>query len=161
MTRAQLRFAFICTAGALSAAMLAGCTGDGHARSDARANVFPDNYRTELVGYLHTYINDPTNIRDAAITEPAIRLVSSGPPDRGNDPLDKLARSLEGGRGSQERYIVCVRFNAKNGDGRYTGLKTGMAIFSGGRFERFSEQRQGPCDQGDYKPFPELETLNR
>jgi hypothetical protein len=54
---------------------------------------------------------------------------------------------------------VCVRFNGKDRDGRYTGLKTGMAVFTGGRFERFYEQRQGPCDQADYKPFPELETL--
>lgn len=145
---------------ALLAIPLAGCAGNGHARSDERANVYPENYRSDMLGFLHTYINDPTQIRDAAIADPVMRLVS-GAPDRGNNPLDKISRSFDRGPGSQERYIVCVRFNPKNSDGRYTGLKTGMAVFTGGRFERFYEQRQGPCDQADYKPFPELEALSR
>jgi hypothetical protein len=138
---------------------LADCAGNGHARSDERANVYPENYRADMLGFLHTYINDPTQIRDAAIADPVLRLV--GNPDRGNSPLDKLTRSFEPSSGSQERYIVCVRFNAKDQDGRYTGLKQGMAVFTGGHFERFYEQRQGPCDQADYKPFPELGALSR
>ena len=160
MTTVRLRLLAAWTAGALLAIPLADCAGNGHARSDERANVYPDNYKTELLGFLHTYINDPTQIRDAAIAEPVLRPVS-GNPDRGNSPLDKLSRSFERGTGPQVRYIVCVRFNAKDRDGRYTGPKQGMAIFTGGRFERFNEQRQGPCDQADYKPFPELEALSR
>jgi hypothetical protein len=138
---------------------LADCAGNGHARSDERANVYPENYRADMLGFLHTYINDPTQIRDAAIADPVLRLV--GNPDRGNSPVDKLTRSFEPSSGSQERYIVCVRFNSKDRDGRYTGLKQGMAVFTGGHFERFYEQRQGPCDQADYKPFPELGALSR
>jgi hypothetical protein len=160
MTRARLRPIVGWAACALLAIPLAGCAGNGHARSDERANVYPENYRSDMLGFLHTYINDPTQIRDAAIADPVMRLVG-GAPDRGNNPLDKISRSFDRGPGSQERYIVCVRFNAKNSDGRYTGLKTGMAVFTGGRFERFYEQRQGPCDQADYKPFPELEALSR
>jgi hypothetical protein len=160
MTMARLRAVVAWTACALSAVPLANCAGNGHARSDERANVYPENYRNDMIGFLHTYINDPTQVRDAAIADPVLRLVS-GSPDRGNSPLDKISRSFERGTGSQERYIVCVRFNGKDRDGRYTGLKTGMAVFTGGRFERFYEQRQGPCDQADYKPFPELETLSR
>ena len=160
MTMVRLRPAAAWTACALFAIPLADCAGNGHARSDERANVYPDNYKAELLGFLHTYINDPTQIRDAAIAEPVLTLVS-GNPDRGNSPLDKVTRSFERSSGSQERYIVCLRFNAKDRDGRYTGLKQGMAVFTGGRFERFYEQRQGPCDQADYKPFPELGALSR
>ena len=160
MRMVRLRPAAAWTACALFAIPLADCAGNGHARSDERANVYPDNYKAELLGFLHTYINDPTQIRDAAIAEPVLRLVS-GNPDRGNSPLDKLSRSFERSSASQERYIVCLRFNAKDRDGRYTGLKQGMAVFTGGRFERFYEQRQGPCDQADYKPFPELGALSR
>jgi len=160
MRMVRLRPAAAWTACALLAIPLADCAGNGHARSDERANVYPDNYKAELLGFLHTYINDPTQIRDAAIAEPVLRLVS-GNPDRGNSPLDKVTRSFERSSGSQERYIVCLRFNAKDRDGRYTGLKQGMAVFTGGRFERFYEQRQGPCDQADYKPFPELGALSR
>jgi hypothetical protein len=156
---ARLRPIIAWVACALLAIPLADCAGNGHARSDERANVYPENYRADMLGFLHTYINDPTQIRDASIADPVLRLV--GNPDRGNSPLDKLTRSFEPSSGSQERYIVCVRFNAKDRDGRYTGLKQGMAVFTGGHFERFYEQRQGPCDQADYKPFPELGALNR
>jgi hypothetical protein len=156
----RLRPILAWTACALLALPLADCAGNGHARSDERANVYPENYRADMLGFLHTYINDPTQIRDAAIAEPVLRLVS-GAPDRGNSALDKISRSFDRGTGSQERYIVCVRFNPKNSEGRYTGVKTGLAVFTGGHFERFTEQRQGPCDQAEYKPFPELEALTR
>ena len=124
MTMARLRAVVAWTACALLAVPLANCAGNGHARSDERANVYPENYRNDMIGFLHTYINDPTQVRDAAIADPVLRLVS-GSPDRGNSPLDKISRSFERGTGSQERYIVCVRFNAKDRDGRYTGLKNG------------------------------------
>jgi hypothetical protein len=60
-----------------------------------------------------------------------------------------------------ERYVVCVRFNAKNRGGDYVGVKTGMAIYSGGRFDRFNDQPRGECDQAEFEPFPELEKLTR
>jgi hypothetical protein len=160
MTMARRRLVVAGTACALLATPLANCAGNGHARSDERANVYPENYRSELLGFLHTYINDPTQIRDAAIAEPVLRLVSDTP-DRGNSPLDKISRSFERSSGPQERYIVCVRYNAKDRDGRYTGLKQGMVVYTGGRFDRLYEQRQGPCEQANYKPFPELEALSR
>jgi hypothetical protein len=148
----------ISAAGTVLAAALGGCTNHGQARTDERANVYPENYKNELIGYLHSYINDPTQVHEAAISEPALRLVNA----QQDNPLDRIGRSMgRGGGSSLERYIVCVRFNAKDRDGRYTGVKQGMAIYSGGRFERFQEQRQGPCDQARYQPFPELETLGR
>jgi hypothetical protein len=64
-------------------------------------------------------------------------------------------------RSARERYVVCVRYNAKDRDGRYTGLKQGVAIFAGGRFDGFNEQPKGACDQAEFKPFPELEKLSR
>jgi hypothetical protein len=133
------------------AAALAGC-GSGQSREEreARINVYPDNYRTDLLGALHAYVGDPTNIRDAYVSEPAVKPI-----------------------GPQNRYAACVRFNAKNSDGRYTGSKDVLAIFVSGRFDQFVDvspqsaaaNQANPlrelCAQADYKRFPELEAMKR
>jgi hypothetical protein len=135
-----------------AAAALAGCTDmmAQRAEREARINVFPDNYRADIVGAMRAYVADPTNIRDAALSDPAIR------------PL-----------GGPNRYTACVRFNAKNGDGRYIGVRDVMAVFSNGRLEQFVElapqpdqpsslvQSREACAQAEYRPFPELQALRR
>ncbi len=134
---------------------LGGCAGLGsgasHEERDSRVNVYPSNYKGDLLAALHSYVADPTNIRDAYMTDPAIKSV-----------------------GQRKRYVVCVRFNAKNGDGRYVGSKDVLAIFLAGRFDQFLDQTnqnnqsdsstnpvKEECGQGDYKRFPELEALTR
>jgi len=39
--------------------------------------------------------------------------------------------------GTQNRYAACVRFNAKNSDGRYTGSRDALAVFVAGRLDQF------------------------
>ena len=134
------------------AVALTGC-GSGRSREEreARINVYPDNYRADLLAALHTYVNDPTNIRDAYLSDPAIK------------PL-----------GTQNRYVACVRYNAKNSDGRYTGNREVLATFVAGRFDQFVDLQLNPanqssqatamkelCAQADYKRFPELEAMTR
>jgi hypothetical protein len=138
------------------AILLAGCTGSGARREEreARINLVPENYKTDILAALHAYVADPTNIRDAYISDPAIKPVAGG----------------------QNRYVVCVRFNAKNSDGRYTGSRDIIAVFAAGRFDQFLDQTllanqpnqsgsatiiKDTCAQADYKRFPELETLAR
>ena len=146
------------------AVSLADCAGHGRPSSDERANAYPENYKTDLLGFLHTYVNDPTQIRDAAIADPVLMPVS-GSPDRAGSSPGRFANPFDPTGGSQERYVVCVRYNAKDRDGRYTGLKQGMAVYVRGRFDRFTEQprdqQRGPCEHADFKPFPELEALGR
>ena len=133
------------------AVALAGC-GSGRSREEreARVNVYPDNFKTDLLAALHTYVSDPTNIRDAYVADPVIKLI-----------------------GAQNRYAACVRFNAKNSDGRYMGSKEILAIFVAGRFDQFVDPalqlgaaNQPPpikelCGTADYKRFPELEAMTR
>ncbi len=119
----------VMTAYVAVAAALADCAGHGRPRSDERANAYPENYKTELLGYLHTYINDPTQIHDAAIADPVLMPVSASPDRAGGSP-GRFANLLDPSGGSQERYVVCVRYNAKDRDGRYTGLSKGWRFIS-------------------------------
>jgi hypothetical protein len=167
------------------AAALGGCASRGH-RSEERAQRYPENYKAELLQFLHSYINDPTQIREAEIADPALTPVSAivdsgGGADSAGGSRGGGGRG-GGGRGgggggeggglfgganpfesqvTRERYVVCVRYNAKDRDGRYAGVTQGMAIYAGGRLDGFREQPHGACDQAEFKPFPELEKLDR
>lgn len=131
--------------------MVAGCSAlRARGDRDSRQNVFPDNYKPDLTAAMHAYLYDPTNIRDAYLTDPAIRDVDG-----------------------RKRYTVCLRFNAKNSDGRYAGSRDIMAVFASGRFDSFIDQTNAAatpalatllkeqCGMADYKPFPELQALTR
>jgi hypothetical protein len=130
--------------GLCAAAALGGClTDQAREGGEARGAILPENYKPEIVAFMRTYLNNPANVRDAFITEPAIRQV-----------------------GPRSQYSVCVRYNAKNSDGRYIGAKDGLAVFDRGRFDRMIDQfpkgTANPCvEAADYKPFPELEALRR
>ncbi len=106
-------------------------------RGGVNVNVFPDNYRAEILAYQRSYLNDPTGIRSAAITQPALRRV-----------------------GSVERYAVCVRFNAKSAAGAYAGVREHLAIFLAGKLDQMAVTRE-ECNGAAYEPFPELERLRR
>lgn len=123
------------------ALILAGCSDLGHRRTEERAeggNAYPENYRSELLAFLRTYLNDPTNVRDAAIAEPVLKDV-----------------------GGRPRYVACVRFNAKNRDHKYLGVKEGLALYVGGRFSQFLDSPREMCQGATYQPFPELQALTR
>ncbi len=129
--------------GLCAAATVAGCLTD-HAREggEARGAVLPENYKAEIIAFMRTYLNDPTNVRDAFIAEPVMKPV-----------------------GGRSQYAVCVRYNAKNAEGRYAGSRDGLAVFERGRFDRMVDQfpkgTPHPCADADYKHFPELEALKR
>ena len=125
-------------------ATLAGCasgerdySGPETTRGGASVNVYPDNYRAEILAYQRSYLNDPTGIRGAGIAQPALKSV-----------------------GSAERYVVCVRFNAKNATGAYAGVRDHLAIFLAGKLDQMGATRD-QCRDATYEPFPELERLSR
>jgi len=104
----------------------------------AAANVYPAEYRAELIAYLRTYLNDPTGVRDAGISEPALKPVGPG-----------------------ERYVVCVRFNPKRAGGGYAGAKDHLVIYAGGKLDRYIETAGESCKDAAYAAFPELERIKR
>jgi hypothetical protein len=130
-----------------AALLLAGCSTDvGMSQAELRAqwdaqNVVPTNYRQDILAFLRTYLNDPTHIRDAAVSQPQLKMVGPG-----------------------ERYVACVRFNARNTRGKYTGVKVGAATFVGGKLDRFIDgPKETPqyCKDAAFAPFPELAALRR
>jgi hypothetical protein len=106
-------------------------------KGGASVNLVPNNYRAEIIAYQRSYLNDPTGIRSATISQPALRSV-----------------------GSTERYVVCVRFNAKNPNGAYAGVRDHLAIFLAGKLDQMGPSRE-QCKDAVYEPFPELERLTR
>src|SRR5262249_36453828 len=112
------------------------------------------HYRADILAALHTYVSDPKGIRDAYVSDPTV------------SPI-----------GRQNRYAACVRFNARNSDGRYVGTRDVLAGFAAGRFDQFMDESSpfGPanepnaaatfvkemCSAAEYKRFPELEALKR
>jgi hypothetical protein len=128
----------------LTALMVAGCASppaEGDIRVDRRdesVNIPPANPKGDLLALLRTYLNDPTRIREAAITEPTLKQV-----------------------GPARRYVLCLRYNARDLDGKYTGAKERLAVFVNGKLDQLVEQPRELCAGAEYKPFPELERLTR
>ena len=68
----------------LVAAALAGCTtniepsaSELKARWDAE-NVFPQRYRQDLLAFLRTYLNDPSHVRGAGVSQPQLKYIGPG-----------------------------------------------------------------------------------
>jgi hypothetical protein len=106
-------------------------------------NTYPANYKSDIAAAMRAYLNDPSGIRDASISEPVLKPASSSIP---------------------ERYIACLRFNAKKTATVYAGAKEIAAVFLAGRFDQFVDtpkEEQALCAGATYAPFPELEKLSR
>jgi hypothetical protein len=110
---------------------------------EAGINANPTNYKSDIEAAMHAYLKDPSGIRDAEISEPVLKAASSSMP---------------------ERYVACLRFNAKKNATVYAGTKEIAAVFLAGRFDQFIDapkEEQELCTGATYAPFPELEKLPR
>jgi len=130
----------------LAALVVCGCTTDvGPSPAELKAqweaqNVFPQNYKNDMMAFLRTYLNDPSHIHSASISQPQLKQAGPG-----------------------ERYIACVRYNARV-DGKYAGIKDGAATYVSGKLDRYlstPKEVKEFCKDAVYAPFPELETLTR
>lgn len=99
-------------------------------------NILPANYRPKLIDILRERLDDPTNIRDAFITEPALT------------PY-----------GGVSRYVVCLRFNPRDRNGRYEGNKEYAAFYFAGELTQLVDGNRELCGKAAYQPFPELQKL--
>jgi len=131
---------------AACAVALAGCQSDGSTATAAATNEAgppPANYRQIAASYVKTSFKDPYTIRDAEIAEPR--------PGRGP--------SLNAD-GFKTPWVICVKANAKNSMGAYTGRKTtALAVSNGAVVNTWDEDHYSGmvCEGAVYQPFPEIE----
>jgi len=129
------RIAHLCLISSV-ALVLVNCSSSKKAEPEENPNVFPSNYKNEILTTMTSALDDPTNVRDAYISEPALRRT-------GND----------------EHYVVCVRSDSRDVSRLYTGSKDRIAYFYGGHLNQLVEATKEQCGNAAYKPFPELEKL--
>ena len=122
--------------------LLGACSGHqdwfGGSAADDAINAYPANYKADILAGMHAYLNDPTGIRDAAVSQPVLKSVDYN-----------------------TRYVVCVQFNGKQSGSTYAGIREFAAVFLAGHFDHFVEKAQEQCAGAAYTPFPELEKLPR
>ena len=127
--------------------VLAGCSTElGPSRAELQAqwdaqNVYPQNYKADLLAFLRTYLNNPQGVRGAMVSPPALTTVGQG-----------------------QRYVACLRYNARDMDGKYPGPKEGAAVYVSAKLDRFVDAKVAVrelCKDAVYAPFPELGNLTR
>ena len=124
--------------------MLAACAGEGPGSmtyTDDRGTAnqpYPANYKPELLAFMKTYLNNPVGVKEAVLAEPVQRTV-----------------------GGRLRYIVCLRYNAKDFDGKYLGQRERAVLYVDARLDRIIDDAGDVCAGAVYAPFPELEQMTR
>jgi hypothetical protein len=99
-------------------------------------NIYPTNYKSDILAAMHAYLNYPTGIRDAVISEPVLKW-----------------------SGTVNRYVACLRFTPKKNVSEYGGTREIAAVFMGGRLDRFVDLPKTECAGVTYAAFPELQKL--
>jgi hypothetical protein len=135
-----------CAAILLLPIALAACAGSGDdgrsiTYTDDRGvanQPYPDNYRTELLAFMKTYLNNPVGVHNAALAEPVQRTV-----------------------GGRLRYVSCLRFIPRESDGSYRDVRERAILYVNGRLDRVIENASDVCNGATYAPFPDLEKLTR
>jgi hypothetical protein len=130
--------------------MLAGCSSsyDGPSPGELRAaweskNVAPVDYKRDILAFMRSYLNDPTQVKDGAVSAPVRKTLPGDP---------------------AERIVSCLRFNAKKSNGAYAGVKTGVVVYGSGKLDRFIDAEKvahSTCEGAAFEPFPELGRLTR
>jgi hypothetical protein len=125
--------------------MLAACFGSDGGRPSLMDDAgsltqqpFPDNFRSEALAIMHSYLNDPVGVRDAAMADPVLRTVSSRP-----------------------FYVSCLHFTPRESDGSYRAMRERAIVYVNGRADRVAERVGELCAGAVYAPFPELEKMTR
>ncbi|MCW5693594.1 MAG: hypothetical protein KIT48_14635 [Pseudolabrys sp.] len=119
-------------AAGLLALGLAACSSSSK-NAEPDANILPKDYKTEIMYTLQKELEDPTNIRDAFISEPFLTQASR-----------------------EQRYAVCVRSNSRNINREYTGIKDRIGYFYAGHLNQLIAATPEQCGKVAYKPWPEL-----
>jgi hypothetical protein len=125
----------LCLLSALAVGLI-GCSSKGSKEPEEYPYAFPADYKNEILLTLTNMLDNPTNVRDAFISEPVLRQA-----------------------GKEQRYVICVRSNSRDGAGQYTGSTDRIGYFYAGHLTQLIDATKEQCGNAAYKPFPELEKL--
>lgn len=120
---------------------LGGCQTAGQGTTQSEPP--PANYRQIAIAGVKSSFFDPYSVRDAEIA----------PPKRAAGP------SLNED-GFTTPWVICIKANAKNRMGGYTGRKVTALAVSGGKVVNSWDEAKASlmvCDGVTYEPFPEIE----
>jgi hypothetical protein len=99
------------------------------------AGPYPDDYKALVAEYVRHAFKDPSSVRDAAISDPA------------------PGRTFAG-----IGWFTCLRANAKNSYGGYTGEETRALLIRDGQVvDDVDGALGGLCQGRRVYPFPEIE----
>lgn len=123
-----------------STLLLAACTSEQTPLA-APKTLQPENYKQKVIQHVRQNYFDPYTVRDASISKPfAVNRIGHG-----------------------EVWFVCVRSNAKNRMGGYTGIKPTAYWFRNGEIAPTSNESSQyddfNCAYAQYSPFPEIENM--
>ena len=124
--------------------LLAACFGDGDRPSlmdgagSAGPQPFPDNFRSDALALMRSYLNNPVGVRDAGMAEPVQRQV-----------------------GGRPFYVSCLHFTPAETDGSYRAMRERAIVYVNGRADRVVDRAAELCAGAVYAPFPELEKMTR
>ncbi|HEV2154661.1 hypothetical protein [Bradyrhizobium sp.] len=99
---------------------------------------FPDNFRSDTVALMRSYLNNPVGVREASMADPVQREV-----------------------GGRQFYVSCLHFTPRETDGSYKAMRERAVIFVNGRGDRVVDRTNELCAGAVYAPFPELEKMTR
>jgi hypothetical protein len=99
---------------------------------------YPGNYKSEVLAFMKTYLNNPVGVREAAMAEPAQRTV-----------------------GGRLRYVTCLRYAVRESDGSYREPRERAVVYVDARLDRLMENPGDACAGATYAAFPDLEKLTR
>jgi len=123
---------------------LSACLGSEDTRAtsfmeDSNSNqAFPTNYRSEVLAFMKTYLNNPVGVREAVLAEPTQRTVNG-----------------------RVRFVTCLRFAERQSDGTYRDPRERAILFVNGRLDRVLQDSSEVCAGAAYAAFPELERMTR
>lgn len=146
--RRPLLLLWVLSVCALPGAACTGATNTTTGSLGGGAGPPPTNYRQIVRDYVRQTFKDPYSVRDAEISPPKM---TEGPTLI--PPLGPMTMA----------WVVCIRANAKNAFGAYTGLQqTAVVIYKDRAVNSWDEQHHSAyaCRDSKYEPFPEIMSMS-